>query len=193
MLGKTSRDLLDLRVGHHGSDVELDAGGGKAGEQRTGKLALGVGDRNLDIDVAAPGGDLARLPFHGRKIVGEHLEGNRAIGNESQHFQREFLVIADSGLPHQGRICRKALDDRLRGGFFDALKVSPVSEDFYVQLVNRRRCHHVPRNQSRFSAQRCVTPRPNSAGYFCCPGRKLWQPLFLGVIRGIRTQNHRAG
>ena len=44
-----------------------------------GRLAAGVGHRNLDVDVLAPGGDLQRLPLHLVELVGEHLEGDRAV------------------------------------------------------------------------------------------------------------------
>ena len=39
-----------------------------------------VGDRDLDIDLAAPGGDLAGLAFHLRELIRKDLEGERAIG-----------------------------------------------------------------------------------------------------------------
>ena len=66
------------------------------------KFALGVGHRNLDIDVVAPRGDLARLLFHGGKVVGEHLERNRPIGNGFEHVERERFVVGDAGLRASG-------------------------------------------------------------------------------------------
>ena len=50
-------------------------------DQRAGELALGIGDGNLDVDVLAPGRDLARLLLHLVEVVGEHLERDRTVRN----------------------------------------------------------------------------------------------------------------
>src|ERR1700676_1072623 len=50
-------DLADLIQGQEGGHIEGDAAGREAPDDLPGKLAAGVGDRDLDVDVGAPGGD----------------------------------------------------------------------------------------------------------------------------------------
>ena len=81
----------------------------KPADQVEGGLAARVGDRNLDVDVLAPGRDEPGLPLHLVELVGEHLERDRTVGDGGENVARESCVIGDSGLAHQRGVGGEAL------------------------------------------------------------------------------------
>ena len=72
------------------------------------RAPVGVGDRDLHVDVVAPGRDLARLALHLVEVVGEDLERDRPVGDDLEHLAGERLVVVDARLAHQRRVGREA-------------------------------------------------------------------------------------
>ncbi len=105
--GRAARDgrrhFPHLLERHDGRDVHLDAGVRQTVDEVVRWHAPGVGDRDLHVDVRAPGRDLARLPLHLVELVGEDLERDRPIGNGREDLLGEAPVVGDAGLPHQRR------------------------------------------------------------------------------------------
>jgi len=66
--------VAHLVEGHDCRDVDAHARMRKAMNQIVGRFATRVGDGNLHVDVLAPRGDLASLPFHLSELVGEHFK-----------------------------------------------------------------------------------------------------------------------
>src|SRR5579885_734459 len=75
------RHLLDLRERQQCSDVDLHARAGEPPDELVCALAARVRARNLDVDVRPPAGDLARLPLHLTRLVGDHLERHRDVAH----------------------------------------------------------------------------------------------------------------
>jgi hypothetical protein len=67
---------LDLIEGKDGRDVKRDTVAGQPSDQA---FTPRVGDRDLDCDVLALCRNVACLPFHVRKLVGEDLERDRSV------------------------------------------------------------------------------------------------------------------
>jgi hypothetical protein len=96
-----------------------------------------VGYRDLDPNVFPPSRDFTCLPCHLGKVVGENLEGDRAVRDLLQNLAGETLIIADAGLAHQCRIGRKALDIRLGIHFEHTRLLRPIGEDGDLQVADR--------------------------------------------------------
>ena len=119
----------------------FDALGGEFADQRQGRLALGVGDGNLDVDVFLPVADFECLPPHVWEIVGKDLEGNGFVGDDLQHGPGEGLVVGDADFFHEGRVGGQALDVRFFVERDDALAVRTVGENFDGEINQQIRAH----------------------------------------------------
>jgi hypothetical protein len=119
------------------------------------RLAAGVGHRQLDVDVAAPRGDLAGLGDHLRDIVGEHLERDVAVGHGGDEIAGIGLVVRHAGLLEQRRVGGEAADPRLLRHVHDLRLVGAVGEELdletgklrHVRLVGQVRASPVCRRR----------------------------------------------
>jgi len=118
-----------------GGDVEGNARLRQALDHGAGEFPLRVGDRDLDVDVPAPGGDLPRLHFHLAEIVGENFERDRPVRNRREHVARKGLVIGDSRLLHQRRVGGEPFDHRIRRHFPHAGEVRAIGEQLHLQFL----------------------------------------------------------
>ena len=66
---QTLRDALHLLNRQQSCDVQLNASRCQVPDERACELATGIGNRNLDEDVAAPRRDLTRLRGHLVELV----------------------------------------------------------------------------------------------------------------------------
>ena len=102
------------------------------------RLAAGVGDRNLDVDVRPPRRDLPRLPLHFVEFVGEDLERDGPVGDRFEDLAREAAVVADARLAHEGRVGGEAFDERLAVHLQHAGFVRPVGKQLHLQIIDLR-------------------------------------------------------
>ena len=133
--------LIDLRRRKDGSDVDLDAVGGKLADQLGGGLALGGHARNFDVDVLGPGSDLAGLDPHGLDVVGKDLKRDGHIGDVGQDLLGKRAVIRHAALLHKGRVGRETLNVAVLVHVEHALEVCTVSEHLDCHLPDSFRLH----------------------------------------------------
>ena len=119
-------DAANLREGEEGGDVEFHAEETELFDEREARLTLGVGDRNLRVDVGGPRGDFQGLALHVYDVVGEDLEGNGFGGDGLEDVFGEGFVVFDAGFFHQRGVGGQALDVRLGVEFEDAGFVGTV-------------------------------------------------------------------
>ena len=130
-----------MRRRKDGSDVDLDAVGGKLADQLGGGLALGGHARNLDVDVLGPGSDLAGLDLHGLDVVGKDLKRDGHIGDVGQDLLGKRAVIRHAALLHKGRVSRETLNVAVLVHVEHALEVCTVSEHLDCHLPDSFRLH----------------------------------------------------
>jgi len=105
--------------------------------------AAGVGDRDLHVDVLAPGGEAERLAAHLGKLVREHLQREGLGGHGAEDVAGKGLVVLDPGLAHQARVGRQAPDVGLGVKVQDARPVGAIGvqldREFWEGLHRRIR------------------------------------------------------
>src|ERR1019366_332912 len=91
-------------------------------------LPPGVGDWNFYENIVTPACDNSRLPLHFRKVIGEDLKGNGAIGDAGQNIAGERLIVSASRLSHQRRVCGETLDARVAVHLQYSRLIGPVGK-----------------------------------------------------------------